>query len=231
MLQCWHTHLGFKYAANSFNKSFMFQCKGGQVDTHVSYFMTKTLTEWEWSNCVCERAPLLVNSLVLCIPKGIQWFIIALPLHISSFGSSRSSHSPFPSLQQDGDEVGLGDGAGGAADVLRERRRGPREDLREPEAGEVHSFALTDEGGVAEHQLHHRGPAPHPDRSVRAHHPAPLWGRPAAWVLTEKGTIRHVVWEADKKVEPSVSINTVIICLWHPDVMEHRVSMSHTYLH
>ncbi len=57
-----------------------------------------------------------VNSVVLCIPRGIQWFIIALSLHISPFAFSRLSRSL--SLQQDGDEVGLGAGEGGVEDVL-----------------------------------------------------------------------------------------------------------------
>lgn len=70
------------------------------------------------------------------------------------------------STAQDGDEVRLRDGEVGPADVLRERRRGPGEDLREPEAGEVYSLALADERRVAEHQLHHGGAAPHPHRAV-----------------------------------------------------------------
>ncbi len=46
-LQHWQTHLRFKYPPSSLNKSSMFPWKGGQVDTHVSYFMSKTLTDCE----------------------------------------------------------------------------------------------------------------------------------------------------------------------------------------
>jgi len=92
------------------------QWEGGRVDCHVSYFMNKTFPVCESEECAHMTVSDWAHSVVLCIPTGIQWFITALHLHISSFGDSRLSL--YLSLQQDGDEVGLRAGEAGAEDVL-----------------------------------------------------------------------------------------------------------------
>lgn len=83
----------------------------------LSYFMKKSFTG-------CEIEVIVNMSLSTLSKQGcplhtngyIQWFPIALPLHITSISFIYLLSSL--SLQQDGDEVGLRDGAGGAQDIL-----------------------------------------------------------------------------------------------------------------